>query len=108
MALYHPLERGTNLPAFGPHSMKPGHGGPQWTFPHAEAPGAFFRSRWFSLYGPGDFDRDGLDDVWELDHPGGLDPLDPADASHTNAASGLTQGGAGRATLGWKRRSRWH
>ena len=69
--------------------MKLGNGGPSWSILYNSGPRAsFFRGRWFSLYAPGDLDGDGMDDVWELDH--GLNPLNSADASYTNSASGLT------------------
>jgi len=74
VALYYLVEQSTSLPGFLPWSMKLGNGGPTWSIAYDSGPAfAFFRGRWFSLYGPGDLDADGMDDVWELDHPDVLD-----------------------------------
>jgi len=50
----------------------------------------FFRAMPISKYAPKDTDGDGIDDVYELQHPGILDPLNPSDGSH------LAPGGGGR------------
>lgn len=90
VALNHYLERSTNLPTFTTHSMLSGHGGPFWSSPFTVTPDICFSSSWYSRHGLGDFDRDGIDDVRELGHPGVLDLLNPAEAGYTNAATGLT------------------
>ncbi len=40
----------------------------------------FFRARGISVSAPEDQDGDLIDDIWELQHPSDLDPLDPNDA----------------------------
>lgn len=40
----------------------------------------FFRVEEASVYAPRDTDRDGMDDLYELDHPETLNPVDPTDA----------------------------
>jgi hypothetical protein len=41
----------------------------------------FFRAQPNSVFAPLDMDGDGIDDVYELNHPDILDPLDPTDGS---------------------------
>jgi hypothetical protein len=91
VAHYYIVEQSTHLPSFAAWSVKLGNGGPTWNVAYDSGPAAkFLRAHWFSRYGPSDFDRDGMDEVWKLDHPGTLDPLNPVDAGYTNAATGLT------------------
>ena len=71
--------------------MAKGYGGPAWQIPYTPGPAtAFFRAQRISNYSPGDQDGDGMDDMWELDHPGLLNPLNPADASADPDGNGLT------------------
>lgn len=91
VAAYYRLDLSTNLPAFSPWAMDLGHEGAVWRVPYDSGPdAAFFRAFGESLWSPLDTDGDGMDDVWELDHPGVLDPLDPADAGLDPDGNGLS------------------
>lgn len=71
---------GTPGPTFG---YTPGEGEMQ----------GFFRIEGISIFAPADSDFDGMDDLWELEHPLYLDPLNSADAaalSPNPLYSGLT------------------
>jgi hypothetical protein len=46
---------------------------------------AFFRAEAIDVWSPGDFDGDGIDDLWELQH--GLNPMNAADAALPNATN---------------------
>jgi hypothetical protein len=46
-----------------------------------DAQRGFFRAIPFNKFAPLDMDGDGIDDVYELNRPGMLNPLDPSDAS---------------------------
>ena len=51
---------------------------------------AFYRVIELALIAPRDTDGDGMDDVYELERPGQLDPLDPRDALLDPDGNGLT------------------
>ena len=69
-----------------------GLGTPGPVFEYTPAPGethGFFRIEGISVYAPKDSDRDGMDDIWEIQN--GLDPLDAVDAFSPSArVPGLT------------------
>jgi hypothetical protein len=90
-AVYYLILAGTNLASLQPWAMAKGSAGASWQIPYTPGPqAAFFRAQRISSYSPGDQDHDGMDDMWELDHPGVLDPLNPADASADPDGDGLT------------------
>lgn len=60
--------------------MKMGTGSPYQLVEPVTDGRRFYRVRERSLIDPEDFDGDGLDDVYELNHPLSLDPLSAADA----------------------------
>jgi hypothetical protein len=71
-------------------------GTPGPVFEYTPDPGetrGFFRLEGIPMYAPADSDFDGMDDVWELQHPTYLDPLDSADGfalSPEPDAAGMT------------------
>ena len=81
-AFYFALERSDDLRAFAPVAMSLGTPGPVWQFtvPPAAASG-FFRVKAVNVFAPLDLDGDGIDDVYELQHPLVLSPFNAADAS---------------------------
>lgn len=90
-AVYYVIHAGTNLARLQPWAMAKGSSGPSWQIPYTPGPqAAFFRAERISSYSPGDRDGDGMDDMYELDHPGVLDPLNPADAALDPDGDGLT------------------
>lgn len=56
--------------------------------PHASGAADFYRVLQLPRSQPRDTDRDGLDDVFELDRPADLDPLNPADADQPAPGAG--------------------
>jgi len=91
VAAYYRLDLSTNLPIFAAWAMDLGYQGAEWVVSYELGPAAaFFRVFNQSLWAPTDTDGDGMDDVWELDHPGVLDPLDPTDAGLDPDGNGLT------------------
>ncbi|MGV3660691.1 MAG: hypothetical protein ACO1TE_10920 [Prosthecobacter sp.] len=81
---YYGLEHSSDLKGFSLVGMTLGMPAP--VFEHTPAPGelrGFFRAQLLDVFGPGDADQDGLDDLWELQHD--LDPLSLADAMQPNA-----------------------
>jgi len=81
-AFYYTLESSTDLRTFTPVGMSLGSPAPVWAFtvPLSPAQG-FFRvlSHWIS--DPGDGDGDGIDDRYEMEHPGCLNSNNYDDAS---------------------------
>ena len=91
VAAYYRLDLSTSLPVFAPWAMDLGDQGTEWKVSYDLGPEvAFFRVFGQSLWAPTDTDGDGMDDVWELDHPGLLNPLDATDAGLDPDGNGLT------------------
>ena len=85
--VYFLLQHSDDLQTWGPADIS--LGGPSEM---GLAPGVargFFRALPLSKYAPLDSDGDGIDDIYELQHPDILDPLNPNDGSH------LAPGGGG-------------
>ena len=81
---YYRLYRGADADTTGlPIAMKLGIGGPDFLIDPAPIPGATpddYTLENQPIGQPLDLDGDGIDDVYELQHPAILDPLDAADA----------------------------
>lgn len=92
-AYYYNLQRSTNLFLTAPASAAIGRDpfAVTLTVP-LMPPVGFFRAELISIFAPQDTDGDGIDDLYELDHPAILDPLNPADAGLPDPdGSGLTR-----------------
>ena len=89
---YYVLERSQDLAGFSAIRMFLGQPAPvlEFTFDLRLQPQCFFRVGELSVFSPRDTDGDGIDDVYELQHPGLLDPLDPTDAWKVSSGSGLS------------------
>jgi hypothetical protein len=98
--LYFELQHSTNLVDFLPRDFGRGQQGATWGVGLDDSPSlGFFRVKGISILSPHDADRDGMDDLFELEQ--GLDPLDPADASLlAPGADGLTWFQAYHKTIG--------
>ncbi len=89
-AYYFFLQQSTDLKNYSNFAMHLGNDPTPWTLYLEEAPPMrFFRARPISIYAPEDTDLDGIDDVYEIDHPV-LNPLDPNDAALISGGSGKT------------------
>lgn len=83
---YYLLEQSPDLQTWGPADMSLGIPSNLDISPGVNR--AFFRAIPYSKYSPQDTDGDGIDDIYELNHPE-LNPLDPSDGSK------LAPGGGG-------------
>ena len=88
---YYLLLRGTNVGDITtPVSVRTGNNGmtilPDFAAPPPDH--AFYRVRQVPAEFPLDLDNDGIDDLFELAHPGVLDPLNPADAATDSDGDG--------------------
>lgn len=81
---YFGLEHSVDLQGFSLLKMALGTPAPVFTYtPQAGEGRGFFRAQLIDMFSPGDADRDGIDDLWELQHD--LDPLTAADAIEPSA-----------------------
>lgn len=81
---YYGLEHSADLQGFSLLKMALGMTAPVFTYtPQAGEARGFFRAQLIDVFSPGDADRDGIDDLWELQHD--LDPLAAADALQPSA-----------------------
>lgn len=89
-ASYFLIEHSANLTTFADSGIALGRDGPSWVYAiPVESEAGFFRVRAISLFAVQDTDGDGLDDLYELEHPSCLDPLDPADAAEQCLQAGF-------------------
>src|SRR5262249_35470201 len=100
--LYYTLYRATNPADMGTANLsqralavdlRVGTNGTGFLTDAAPPPGmtsVFYRVKVARLDQPGDTDQDGIDDVYELQHPAFLNPLDPADAGLDFDGDGLS------------------
>ncbi len=80
-AVYYILQRAEDLEVFSAVALALGQDGATWAYAIPPDSGsAFFRLKVVDAFAPIDSDGDGIDDVYELQHPGILDPLNPTDA----------------------------
>jgi hypothetical protein len=80
--VYYALQLSTDLPVFRTVAMSLSRVPPVWYVLPATntAPRAYYRLEILNAYAPRDSDRDGIDDVYELEHPDILNPLYFGDA----------------------------
>jgi hypothetical protein len=80
--VYYALQLSTDLPDFRTVAMSLSRVPPVWYVLPATntVPRAYYRLELLNAYAPRDSDRDGIDDVYELEHPDILNPLYAADA----------------------------
>lgn len=89
-AYYFFLQQSTDLKNYSNFAMHLGNDPTPWTLYLEEAPPMrFFRARPISIYAPEDTDLDGIDDIYEIDHPV-LNPLDPNDFALISGSTGQT------------------
>lgn len=90
-ARYYILDETGDFSLWSPVGMTLAFEPPAWTIDLADPADdlAFWRVRSVSVFGPPDTDGDGIDDVFELEHPI-LNPLDPTDAELDPDGNGLT------------------
>ncbi len=77
---YYVLEGSTDLESFTPREVKLGVAGTISFTESYSASRMFFRIGEIPLASPLDSDGDGIDDIFELEHPDSLDAADPNDA----------------------------
>ncbi len=81
--IYYILDQTTDLESFSALAMDLGDAAPTWEIilrPDLQ-PRAFYRVGIVSVFAPRDSDGDRIDDVYELNNPLILDPLNPDDAN---------------------------
>lgn len=90
--VYYGLQLSTALPVFQTVAMSLSRVPPVWLVVSASnaGPNAFYRLEILNAYAPRDSDRDGIDDVYEMEHPDILDPLRFEDASLDPDGNGHT------------------
>jgi hypothetical protein len=89
-SLYYRIQQSTDLRQFTVFAMVLGENQTSWDlYIDPELPARFFRSSALSVFAPGDYDDDGIDDVYEIRHPV-LNPLDPSDAALDPDGNGMT------------------
>jgi hypothetical protein len=90
-AIYYVLSESSDLNEFSPVAIDLADNTLLWeTDAPAESDSFFWRFALISLFAPQDADGDGIDDVYELQRPGLLDPLNPNDANDDPDQNGLT------------------
>lgn len=89
---YYLLQEGSDLADFQATALALGAEAPIWdlTLDPTTRPRSFFRVMAASIFTPLDSDGDLIDDIYELNHPEILDPLDPTDAQLDPDNNGLT------------------
>ena len=89
---YYVVQETFDLEDFSPIQIAFGIDAPVWdiTLPFSLHPRAFYRVQAVSIFSPLDSDGDRIDDVYELNRPAILDPLDPTDADEDPDGNGLT------------------
>ena len=88
---YYILRVSPDLGLFTPLAIDLGTPAPLWEVEGARLQReGYFRLHRLPLNAPADTDGDGIDDVWELERPGVLDPLDPTDAALDPDGDGVT------------------
>ena len=89
-AYYFLVQQSTNFSTYANFAMQLGNDPTPWSIYLEDAPPQrFFRARPISIYAPEDTDGDGIDDIYEIDHPV-LNPLDPNDAALISGGTGKT------------------
>ena len=86
--VYYLLEHSDNLQNWAPADMSLGIASELDLAPGTT--NGFFRAVPYSQFSPIDTDGDGIDDMFELNHPGILDPLNPHDGSLDPDGNGKT------------------
>lgn len=87
---YFLVQQSTDLRSFFPYSMVLGITLNVWElYLDPDTPARFFRARAISIFAPEDSDGDGIDDIYEINHPV-LNPLDPSDAGLDPGNDGKT------------------
>ena len=89
--VYYLLEDSDNLLDFAPMALALGRVAPVMGMPLVpEVRSRFYIIERISVFGPRDTDGDGIDDVFELERPDLLNPLDPTDADMDPDGDGMT------------------
>ena len=86
---YYVLQQSPSLADFSAVAIEHGDEGIIWNLGATESARQFYLTRTVSLFAPEDSDRDGIDDLYELNHDI-LDPLDAADAELTVPGKQIT------------------
>jgi len=88
---YYTLEWSADLRSFTPVGMSLGNSGAAWAYTvRMGAQPGFFRVQTHSVFSPVDTDGDGIDDLYELQHPGCLNPTNYYDASQPCLTNGMS------------------
>lgn len=90
--IYYVLQTSSDLLSFAAGGIDFGANAPVWEvdLDPTLQPRSFSRIQAVSLFSPLDTDGDFIDDVYELNRPGILNPLDPSDANLDPDGNGLT------------------